>query len=226
MKISTYLYSIFAAGLILAAGCAKDNFKAPESKLTGRVVYQDQNVGVRSTGVVFEIWQHGYQLFTKIPLNIAQDGTFSALLFDGDYKLVRTKGAGPWVDVSDSIDVKVQGATTVNIPVDPYFMVKNVSFVKNGATVEVTFTVQAVNTTKTLELVRLYIGPNLILDQNNNSANIQALAAAVNTAAPVKLRVSIPAAIATQDYIFARVGVKTTGIAELMYSAPQKVQLK
>lgn len=226
MKIKEYLFSFLTASVLLITGCEKDNFSQPESKLTGRIIYQGEPIGVRSGGVAFELWQHGYQLFSNIPLNIAQDGSFSAVLFDGDYKLVRTKGAGPWADVTDSINVKVKGATTIDIPVDPYFIIKNVSFQKNGTAIDATFTVQAITTTKALELVRLYLGPNLILDQNNNSASSQALAAAVNITQPVKLSVTIPTSIASQDYIFARVGVKTVGVAELVYSTSQKVYLK
>src|SRR3712207_3825182 len=100
--------------------------------LTGRVVHQGQPVGVRSSGVQFEIWQRGYQLFTKVPLNIKQDGTFSAALFDGDYKIVRSVGAGPWADNIDTIDVKLNGTAAVEVPVDPYFVLKNVSFEKVG----------------------------------------------------------------------------------------------
>lgn len=226
MKIKKYTGFLLLLGILFIAGCAKDNLKAPTLLISGNVVGGGGPVGVRSTGVAFEIWQHGYQLFTKIPLPIDENGKFSALLYAGDYLFVRSKGAGPWVDASDSIAVSVHDNMTFDIPVDPYFVVSNVSFVKNGTNVDATFTVKSVNTTKALELVRLYIGPNIIIDQNNNSANVQALAAAVAVGQPIKLTVAIPASIATQDYIFARVGVKTIGIAELMYSTPQKVALK
>lgn len=214
------------AGLLFCA-CEKDNLKEPTSTLTGRIVYQGQPVGVRSAGVQFELWQRGYQLFTKIPLNIKQDGTFSATLFDGNYKLVRARGAGPWADNTDSIDVQVQGSANLDVPVDPYFIIKSETFTKNATAVTGTFQLQSVNTTRTLELARIYIGPNLIVDQNNNSANAQILAAAIpNLAQPVTLNVTIPATLANESYIYARIGVKTTGVAELLYTMPQKIQLK
>lgn len=224
MKFFPYLSFILPA--MLLAACEKDNLKAPASKLTGRVIYKDQPVGLRSTGVQFEIWQSGYQLFTKIPLIIKQDGSFSAELFDGNYKLVRAKGAGPWTDNSDTINVKLNGSATVDIPVDPFFVITNVTFEKIAATVKATFTIEKNTTTRTLELVRLYIGPNLILDQNNNAANIQVPAAAVTPGTPLSLTVTIPASLVNDTFIFARVGVKTTGIAELLYTMPLKIQLK
>ena len=227
MTVFKYLsVSLALSGMLLAA-CEKDNLKEPASTLTGRIVYQGQPLGVRSAGVQFELWQRGYQLFTKIPLNIKQDGSFSATLFDGNYKLVRARGAGPWIDNTDSIDVKVQGTAAIDVPVEPYFVIKNEAFTRNGTTVTGTFQLQAVNTSRTLELARIYIGPNLIVDQNNNFANAQILAAAIpNLAQTVTLNVTIPTTLANESYIFARVGVKTTGVAELLYTAPQKIQLK
>ena len=220
-------YSSLALAALLLAACEKDNLKEPTSTLTGRIVYQGQPVGVRSAGVQFELWQRGYQLFTRIPLNIKQDGTFSATLFDGDYKLVRARGAGPWLDNSDTIPVHVQGTAALDVPVEPYFIIKSEAFTRNGTTVTGTFQLQGVNAGRTLELARLYIGPNMILDQNNNSATTQVLAAAIpNLAQTVTLNVTIPAALANESYIFARVGVKTTGVAELLYTLPQKIQLK
>jgi hypothetical protein len=225
MKNNNYLYTMLALFIFILAGCEKDNRTPPQSSLKGRVVYNKEPIGVRSGGVSFEIWQHDYQLFRKIALNIAQDGSFAALLFDGDYKLVRAKGAGPWADNSDSIDVHVSGAASIDIPVDPYFIIRSETFVKSGSTITATFTVQKVNTSNTLEAVRIYIGPNYILDQNNNSANVQK-AAPIDLSGTVTLSVAIPASLAAENYIYARVGVKTTGINELMYSASQKVQLK
>jgi len=212
--------------MILLSACEKDNFNEPTARLTGRIVYQGQPVGVRSQGVQFELWQPGYQLFTKIPLNIAQDGTFSAELFDGNYKLVRAKGAGPWADNPDTINVSLKGSVSVEVPVEPYFIIKNASIEKNGTAVKATFTVETNTSVKTLELAKLYIGPNLIVDQNNNSANVQVMAAAITLGQPVTLNVNIPASIANDTYIFARVGVKTTDVAELIYTQSQKIQLK
>lgn len=224
MKKNIYILSCL---LLLLSACKKDNLKEPTAKLTGRIVYQGQPVGVRSSGVQFEIWQSGYQLFSKIPLNIAQDGTFSAALFNGNYKIVRSLGAGPWADNTDTINVKLDGTASVDVPIEPFFTIKNVTFEKNGTTgIKATFTVEKNTTTKTLELARIYIGPNLILDQNNNSANAQLTAGSITIGQPVTINVTIPASIANEDYIFVRAAVKTTGVAELLYTQSQKIQLK
>jgi len=225
---NNFLSAITVFALIsIIAGCKKDNFDPPSSTLTGRVVYQNQPVGVRSNGVQLEIWQAGYQLFTKIPVYVAQDGTFSAVLFDGDYKLTRLRGNGPWADKTDTIAVQVRGATAIDVPVDPYFITKTETFAKSGTNINTSFTIQKVNTTKNLELVRLYIGQTMIVDQTNNAAIAEKAASAItDLTQPITLTAAIPAALASKDYVYARVGVKTVGVAELVYSMPQKVSLK
>ncbi|NII26047.1 DUF3823 domain-containing protein [Pseudoflavitalea sp. X16] len=225
MKIKAFFY-ITSAAIIMLTACKKDNYAPPSSLLTGKVVYQGQPVGVRSNGVQLELWQRGYQLFTKIPVYIDQDGSFSASLFDGKYKLVRLKGNGPWADNTDSIDVTVSGNTVIDVPVDPYFIIKNEAFQKNGSNIDATFTVQAVNTSKSLEAVRLYLGLTTITDQSNNAANASKAAAAIDITQPVTLSAAIPAAATTKGYVFVRLGVKTAGVQELYYTAPQKVSLK
>ena len=211
---------------LFAVSCEKDNLKAPTSRLTGKLIYQDQQIGVRSTGVQFELWQPGYQLFTRIPLNINQDGSFAAVLFDGDYKLVRARGAGPWTDNTDTLNVKLNGTANIDVPVDPFFFIKNATYERVGSTIKATFSVEKNITTKSLELARFYIGPNLILDQNNNAANGQILPAAVPFGTAVSITLNIPASIANDNFIYARVGVKTVGTAELLYTIPQKIQVK
>lgn len=211
----------------LLAGCEKDNKEAPAATLSGRLVFQGQPLGLRSNGVQLELWQKGYQLFTKIPVYVGQDGSFSAKVFDGNYKLTLLRGNGPWADKTDSIDVQVKGGAQVDVTVDPYFLVKEASFQRSGTTVTGSFKVQQVNTSKPLELVRMYIGQTLITDQTNNAGNAQKLAAALTDLSQAQtLSVTVPASLATKDFVYARVAVKAVGVAELVYSAPQKIMLK
>jgi hypothetical protein len=229
MKIYKLIYNLLLVGILLS-GCTKDNYEPPKSTLTGKVIYQGQPIGVRSNGVQLELWQRGYQLFSKIPVYIAFDGSFSASLFDGNYKLVRLKGNGPWADATDSIDVKVSGNTIMDVPVDPFFIIKSSTFAKSGSVITGTVILQRVNTTKTLESVRIYLGSTLLVDPTNNTASTTVLAASItDITVPITINVTIPAPnplIATKNYVYARVGVKTTGVPELAYGIPQQILLK
>ena len=227
-----FLAMVSLALFVLVAGCKKDNFEPPKSMLSGKVVYQGQPVSVRSGGVQLELWQPGpqYELWkvTKIPVFVAWDGTFSAMLFDGDYKLTRLQNNGPWANNTDTINVQVRGATAVDVPVDPFFIIKGETFQKSGNNINATLTLQRVNTSRNLEAVRIYLGRTLLLtDQANNDANVSKAASTItDLSQPVTLSVAIPASLADKDYLFARVGVKTVGVAELAYSMPQKIALK
>jgi len=224
----------------ILASCKKDNYDPPTSILKGRIVYQDQAIGVRTptinlnynnggttSGVQVEIWQDGYQLRTKIPHFVAYDGTWSAALFDGDYKITLIKGNGPWVDMTDTISVSVRGNGTLDIPVVPFYLIKNETFQKTGTTITATFNVQTVNTTKALESVRIYLNKTIHVDQNNQMATGTTLASEIpDLSQPVTVSVTIPASLANADYLFARVGIKIAGMAELCYALPQKIDLK
>ncbi len=219
------LFILLALSITLLTACEKDNLKEPDSVLSGRVTFEGQPIGVRSEGVQFEIWQPGYDFFTKIPLNIAQDGTFKALLHAGNYKLVRLVNAGPWNNNTDTINVSLKKEASVDIPVDPYFVMRNVSISKSGTNIVATFTVEKNGThTRTFEAARLFIGRYLILDFVRNQTS--AAAAGVVLGTPVTVTLAIPAAIANDDFIFARVGVKTTGIGEYLYTQSTKIQMK
>ena len=143
--MKTKILFIVACVCFLLASCEYDNYDAPSAKLSGRVLYNDAPVGVRTNGTQLELWQDGYELYTKIPVYIAQDGTFSASLFNGQYKLVRLSGA-PWEDQPmDTIRIEVKGNTVVDVPVKPYFIIKNESYQKGtGNAITVKFTIDKV----------------------------------------------------------------------------------
>ncbi|HEV7378222.1 MAG TPA: DUF3823 domain-containing protein [Dyadobacter sp.] len=220
-----FLVALLTAGIM--SSCEKDNRAEPKSVLKGRVVYEGQPVGVRSNGVQLEIWQRGYQLFTKIPVYVNQDGTFSASLFDGDYKLVRLRGNGPWVDNTDTIAVSLRGTQELDVPVKPYFVFQNDSYSKGEGKVSATFNLKQVDASRNLERVNLYIGTTMIVDPNNNAGNVQKVAADItNLSQPITLTATLSAALAGREYVYARIGVKTSGVAEMAFGVPQKIMLK
>ncbi|MBW8687470.1 DUF3823 domain-containing protein [Chitinophaga rhizophila] len=211
---------------MLMIGCKKDNFEKPAALLSGRVVYDKEAVGLRSNGVQLELWQSGFELFSKIRVYVAQDGAYSASLFDGDYKLVRLRGNGPWVDNTDTIDVKVQGNTVVDVPVQPYFLVRNNTIEKSGTTeVKATFSIQRIADGRALESVSLFVGRTNIVDAVNNQGSAVVSAGNIpDLTAPVTITMNIPAGLAGQAAFYARVSVRTAGVAEQIYSQPVKIE--
>lgn len=219
------ILSSFAILFFLLAGCKKDNYEKPASTLTGKVVYNKEPIGLRSRGVQLELWQHGFQLFTKIPVSVSQNGSFSAMLFDGNYKLVLLPGNGPWVNNTDSIDVIVRGSTTVDVTVQPYFIIRSAPVTKNGTEITATVSIEKISAAQSLESISLYAGKTNIVDQVNNQGSVTVNAADIpDQSQPVTIKMNIPAGLVTQNYFFARVGVKTAGVAESIYSLPVKIE--
>ncbi len=212
-------------GMCILLGCEYDNYEAPRSVLSGRIIYNGQRVGVRAQANQLELWQDGYALHGKIPVYISWDGTYSALLFNGDYKLVRLSGA-PWENQTDTIFVSVKGNTMVDIPVIPYFVFSNVSFEKTDTQIVAHFTIEQVSENARLDRVRIFLGKTILTDQNNMDANGSMLASAVKIRETNTIRINIPTRLASADYLFARIGIQTSGVGELYYTLPEKIQLK
>lgn len=218
------ILAVFCA-IVMLMGCKKDNFEAPTSMLTGRVVYQGEPLGLRSGGVELELWQHGYQLFTKIPVYVDQNGSFSARLFDGQYKLVLLRGNGPWADNVDSLDINLKGTQQIDVQVSPFFVIANQNIQVSGANANATVRIQQVNTTRTLERVALYLGKTSIVDQNNFEARVDITAANISSiTGDINLSVAIPASLRNKGYGYARIGVKSTGVGEYLYGSVQKIE--
>ena len=246
---------IIILSIIILGGCKKDNQEAPNAIITGKVVYNGQPVGLRSNGVQLELWQNGYDLFTKIPVYINQDGTFSAAVFNGNYKLTRLKGNGPWADITDTIPVQVNGTISVDVPVTPFFTISNETFSFNASdtTIGTTFNVSQVVTGKNIEKISLCIGLTQFVDITSNQipfapASVNDFNPPANINQPIsysislnpnrypdlpspqnlnraELRRQLGIALSTK-YGFLRVGLKTVGVSERIYTAVKKIDLK
>ncbi|HET9504390.1 MAG TPA: DUF3823 domain-containing protein [Hymenobacter sp.] len=212
------------AGLgLLAASCEKDNITPPTSMLTGRVTFQNQGLNVRGGGSVqLELWQRGEFNRTKIPIYLAQDGTYSAALFDGEYKLTRLRDNGPWANNTDSITVQVKGNTVVDVPVQPYFTIGAATIAKSGSNVTANFPITKVGT-RDIQSATLYLGYTQFVDVSNQFKSADKFATDLtNLSQPVNLSVALPTNYSGP--IYARVGVRTNGVGELIYSPVQKIQ--
>src|SRR3990170_6488215 len=97
MKIKLHYIVLLACGAIIIS-CKKDNYDEPSATLTGRLVYQGQPIGgLEKEQVPFELYQFGFGKVGPIGSSFTQEGNFSALLFDGTYKLIVPNGQGPFM---------------------------------------------------------------------------------------------------------------------------------
>ncbi|RNL87844.1 DUF3823 domain-containing protein [Sinomicrobium pectinilyticum] len=211
--------------ITLVAGCDYDNFEEPAAVLEGNVVYEGQPVGVRTNGPQLELWQDGYALDKNIPVYIAQDGSYSVSLFNGEYKMVVKEG-GPWVpELNDTIVIRVNGRTEFDVPVTPYFTVNNESFQVNGNSVTVNFTIEKIVETTNLQSVNIYFGTAVLTDQNKNEYVANVDIGSITTGQPTTVSIDIPEHLQGAGYLFARIGVRSTQANEFYYSHVEKIEL-
>jgi uncharacterized protein DUF3823 len=221
--------SSLLAIVVMVGGCNMtelDNYDPPKSTITGRVVYQGQPVGVRSNGVQLELWQSGYALNQKVPVYVDQDGSFSITVFNGAYMLTRLAGNGPWVDQRDTINIDLRGNATIDVPVEPYYAITNATVSPASGALQAAFNVASVNTTRALEYVGLYVATTMFVDRTNMSVRSERARSAIpDLAAPITLSIALPEALAQREYVFARIGVKTVGVAEMLFGPIVKISL-
>ena len=245
--------------MILALGlgifsCAKDNFEPPKAVFQGRLVYQGEPLLVQSPNVqvqnrvdpildgltdfpvFFELWQKAYQNRSSIRVPIKQDGSFSALLFNGDYKLTIPNGQGPFLwkttatNAPDSLTVNLNGSQTLDIEVTPYYMIRNAQFATSGRVVSGTVAVNKIITdanAKDVERVSLYVNRTQFVDAGNNIKAADLAGSAIPDLNNVSIATdAIGAIVPSQNYVFARIGVKIAGVEDMIYSPVQRVELQ
>ncbi|WP_029902777.1 DUF3823 domain-containing protein [Prevotella sp. 10(H)] len=212
--------------IFLLSACEYDNYDEPNATLKGSVVYNGKSVGIRTDGPQLELWQDGFALKKSIPVYIAQDGTFSVSLFNGQYKLVR-KADGPWLpQLNDTIIVDVKGNTVFDVPVTPYFVAKDESYQKVGETISVKFTVDKVVSTADLSSVNIYFGKGILTDHNRNEGIVNVPIGNVTVGQEITVSAAIPAGLKNENFVFMRIGVLANVSSEYYYTQSQKINLK
>ena len=102
MKIKFH-HIILIACILTTISFKKDNYKAPNSRLTGHLVYNGTPIGLEYNQVSFQVYQPGFGLTGAIAGTFEPDGGYSLLLFNGNYKFTITAGRGPfrWMERPD-----------------------------------------------------------------------------------------------------------------------------
>lgn len=234
MKIRFYFFLLMALAATVMS-CKKDNYKAPSSKLSGHLVYNGDTLGVETNQVPFQLYQFGFGRVGPIEESFAQDGSYSALLFDGDYKLIIPNGQGPFMwkklpsGAPDSVAITLKGSQVLDLEIIPFYMIRNAQISGSGTTVTATCKIEKIvkdANAKDIERVNLYINKTQFVsgngDQQIAKAEIGGGAVDPNN---VTLSVTVPTMVPTQNYVFARIGLKIAGVEDMIFSPLQKIQL-
>ena len=216
------------------ASCSYDNYDEPSFQLDGRIVYQGEPIGVSYNDVYIELWESGWQRLGNIGVAVDQDGSFSSLLFKGDYKMIIPNNQGPFKKITneqsgnDTIPVNLTGSRTMDIEVMPYYMIRNSSI--NGGTnkVTATFDLEQIITNsdaKNVQEVSLYVSRTAFVDNRTSIATSNVGGGDLEDLTSISLEVTVPDRVPTQNYGYARIGVKLEGVEDRIFSQIVKVNL-
>jgi len=221
--LSSFLYS-----------CGLDNYDAPGSTLEGRLVYKGEPINVSYNDVTFQLWEPGWQKKAEINVAVDQDGSYSALLFNANYKLIIPSNQGPFrsktnaESASDTILVNLSGNKVLDIEVEPYYMIRNPLFAVAGRVVTGTFKAEKIISgvnAKNIDEVAIYVNKTMFVDFRSNVAAATLAGSAITDLNTISLSTSVPTLVPTQTYVFVRIGLKIQGIEDLIFSPIVKVNL-
>ncbi len=233
MKKSIY-YILFVALGLLFASCKKDNYKAPSSTFSGRLVYQGEPVNVSFNDVYFELWEPGWGKSSAITMWVGQDGAFSGLLFNGDYKLIIPASQGPFRSVTDKTTntdtmlLKITGSMKQDIEVMPYYMIRSPKFVTVGKDLTATFNAEKIikdANAREIEKVALFVCKTQFVNPANSIKSKEVGIADITDPNNISLQLTIPDVVPLQKTVFARVGLKIAGVEDMLYSPVQEINL-
>lgn len=220
------IISILAvAFLALVTSCGFDNYDAPKSKLSGRLVYDGAALQVRGSGeaIQLQLYQDGYALKNHISVFVNQNGEYSAVLFDGEYKMITRPNNGPWVNKTDTMLVTVKGSTTFDVQVTPYFLISGANMSLSGTTVNASFNINKIVATAEVEKVYLLLGQTHFVDEINNVYRLD-----ISDVSPGSVTVSGDYSSSNDanraKALYGRVGVKTRGCEQAIFSEVVKLK--
>ena len=232
MKINFH-YTYILCFVLALGSCKKDNYDAPSTTLNGRLVYKGEPINVEFGQVNLELWQPGFGKNAAIGVAVAQDGSYSSLLFNGNYKLTISTGQGPFMwktntaGKNDSIPLSISGNQTLDVEVTPYYMVRNAQISFASGMINSTFKVEKIITdvnAKDIERVTLYVNRTQFVSGANNDANANLTITPTTDWNNVSLSASLPTISPKQNYLFARIGVKISGVEDLIFSPTQRIE--
>ncbi len=231
MKIKFQHFVLFSFIFALAA-CKKDNYSAPNVKLTGQLMYKGSPIGVEYNQVPFNLFQAGFGKKGSINATFAQDGSYSSLLYAGNYQFIIPNNQGPfrWNENAsgnrDTLAVQLQGDKVMDIEITPYYMIRDAQITAAGGMVNATFKIEKVITDanmRNISNVTLYINRTQFVSGADNIKAAGVNGGDILDLNNVKLTVPIPTILPAQNYVFARIGIKIDGVEDMIFSPLQKI---
>ena len=215
--------TVLLAGAWLMQGCGLDNYDEPEAQFSGRVTYQGEPLQLRHGSIKFDLEQDSYELGDKIEVAIAQEGTFAARIFPGEYRFVPRPGNGPWTDDCQPVEFTIKGGKQLDFEVVPYYLLRNSNITLSGNTLNGVCSVKSIAGGKAIEAMTLLVGKTRFVDDRGGrsvvTSNFEQPAEGVNN-----ISVNIKEIVDKYPVLYARIGLKIHGVDERIYTEIVKIK--
>jgi len=110
----------------------------------------------------------------------------------------------------------------------PFYMIRNAKISASGTNVTATFKIEQIITgpdAKDIENVTVFINNTQFVSGTNNIGKASLNGSEITDPDNVSLTVAVPSMTPAQNYVFARVGLKISGVEDLLFSPLQKIPL-
>ncbi len=215
--------TVLLAGAWLMQGCGLDNYDEPEAQFSGRVTYQGEPLQLRHGSIKFDLEQDSYELGDKIEVAIAQEGTFAARIFPGEYRFVPRPGNGPWTDDCQPVEFTIKGGKQLDFEVVPYYLLRNSNITLSGNTLNGVCSVKSIAGGKAIEAMTLFVGKTRFVDDRGGrsvvTSNFEQPAEGVNN-----ISVNIKEIVDKYTVLYARIVLKIHGVDERIYTEIVKIK--
>ena len=226
MKYNSIIFYMLSATVVfcILQGCNRfDNFDGPESVLYGRLTYQGEYIGVRGSGakVQMQLYQDGFGKKDPIPVNVTQDGTFQALLFNGEYKLVTRDKNGPWVNRRDTVYLTVRGNATCEYQVEPYWLIRNEKFSVDGNQLVARFDLEEVTSGRAVTSAFLLVNNTQFVDDVSSVSRVNLANPPASAGLQIEMELD---GLSSYPVLYARIGIEIAGVSDYLFS--KVIQIK
>lgn len=236
-----YKISLLLGLLVCFSACEKDNYDEPQSSLIGQLTYKGKpfqcngNIGAESE--LFQLYQDGFGKTGSINVRVNEEGSFSALLFDGEYKMCIKDQQFPFVwdewpmkddGKPDTLYFTLNGGKEMEIKVTPYFELNDVKAeVDNSVTnIVASLKIDEIISGAMVKKVYMYVSTAVLVDKgtpSNVSMDIADISQSITLTYPIQ-KYKDDYINNFRPYAFVRLAVETDKSSEFLWSKVYKVE--
>jgi len=239
MKTKYILLAVSAIFLFIA--CEKDNYDPPKTEFSGKLSYNGKalpwngNTETPAEAEIIQLYQDGFGKYAPINVRVADDGSFKALLFNGEYKMIMKNIKYPFVfeDWSsngtgnlDTIMFTLKGKKEFDIKVKPYFEINDIKPAIEGTKISTTFNLKEIVPGAGVTAVYVYMHTNVNV---NKGTPLNQKVENPDISGPISVKLPISGYRSKyinnfRDYGYIRVAVQLNNADEYLWSEVIKVE--